>query len=445
MVAQSLYIERMGHLSALRTRGLRLLWVGLVALVPAAAHAGSIGIFGDPDGTVACADIAPGTFALLHVVAFRGDDGETLSGAEFRIEITQPDGWTISYIPPEGTVTVGNFIDRIPSERRDGTGGNLAFIVCPEWNAAGRIALGQLFVFNASGAPTELLVKRHANPPNRGFTCASFTSCDAPYYSQHCNETRLHATCATLASLPPGWSAGGECDTPYSVFGLNRAPDPKWSTPPPPRDVWREALAMLTRRDWIEFPDGALSGTLEQATVHSPGLRHVLQTFAIESAGRAMPCFDLADTVGVGRLGGVVRLTDWSKLWRFTAPHGTNMNAFIEALDQLPEVVFAERNGGSVGFDEAVSDEPALRVPNPLVGSGTIEVLVARSMPATVAIYDVRGRRVRRLFERTLSPGPNTSHWDGTDDAGRAVPPGIYLVRITAGSKSATQKLTFVR
>ena len=61
---------------------------------------------------------------------------------------------------------------------------------------------------------------------------------------------------------------------------------------------------------------------------------------------------------------------------------------------------------------------------------------------ATVEVFDVRGRRVRRLHG---DAGPSGERgrldWDGTDDHGSPVEAGIYWVRIRSGGASRSVKV----
>lgn len=419
--------------------------VGVVlALSPASAAAwdsGHIGIYADSAATRACAEVPAGSYAFLYVIASRGENftGD-VSGVEFRIEVSQPQGWTFQYLAAAGSIMVGNPIDRLPADRHDPSGANVAFPACPQWDAAGHIRLGMLFVRNESGMPTELLVKRRSQPANRGLPCALFTSCDAPWYSTTCHTPRVAIDCDTFVPTP-GLEGGGECDEPYFVFGLNQVPDAIWTTPPRRRDINREILTMLNRRTLIELPEGESEARLPQAIVREPALRAVLQRYAVEWVARAMPCFDLADTVAVTH-GDTVRLTDWSLLWIFTLPAGASAPAFIQELAQLPQVVFAEPNGYAVALDSYATE---FRAPNPLVSRGTLELRVERPMAGRVEIFDVRGRRVRVLLNRLLNAGSNQVVWDGTDDHGQRVRSGVYFVHVAAGARSSRHKLTFVR
>jgi hypothetical protein len=55
---------------------------------------------------------------------------------------------------------------------------------------------------------------------------------------------------------------------------------------------------------------------------------------------------------------------------------------------------------------------------------------------------------VRILLEtkaQGLGPGAYNLTWDGRDDLGRAVAPGVYFIRMEAASQTATRKLIRLR
>lgn len=57
-------------------------------------------------------------------------------------------------------------------------------------------------------------------------------------------------------------------------------------------------------------------------------------------------------------------------------------------------------------------------------------VRLVDAAPLTVRVFDLAGRRVRTLFAGERGGGSFAVAWDGTDAAGRRVPPGIYLFRV---------------
>jgi len=58
-----------------------------------------------------------------------------------------------------------------------------------------------------------------------------------------------------------------------------------------------------------------------------------------------------------------------------------------------------------------------------------------------VRVYDLGGRLVRRMAQqRAVSTGLHAVRWDGRDQQGARVPPGIYyaLVRLDADTEGAS-------
>ncbi len=60
---------------------------------------------------------------------------------------------------------------------------------------------------------------------------------------------------------------------------------------------------------------------------------------------------------------------------------------------------------------------------------------------ADLRIVDVSGRQVRHVWAGQMDGRPATITWNGRDDAGRQVAPGVYLVRLEAGSESVVCRL----
>lgn len=87
-------------------------------------------------------------------------------------------------------------------------------------------------------------------------------------------------------------------------------------------------------------------------------------------------------------------------------------------------------------------------VPNPFNPRTTIGFSVAQSAHVELAVYDVRGRLVRRVLEAPVAAGahPGLAVWDGLDDQGRTAPSGAYFLRMTTdGGFSDAQKVTLLR
>ena len=83
--------------------------------------------------------------------------------------------------------------------------------------------------------------------------------------------------------------------------------------------------------------------------------------------------------------------------------------------------------------------------PNPLASGATIRYALPRSAHVDLRIYDVAGTLVRRLVGEAQAAGYRSTYWNGSDDRGRRVAPGVYYCLFKAGGFLATQKLVVRR
>lgn len=79
--------------------------------------------------------------------------------------------------------------------------------------------------------------------------------------------------------------------------------------------------------------------------------------------------------------------------------------------------------------------------PNPWTASGTVHFQLAHDEDVAIAVYDLRGARVRTVAAGLFAPGPHSLAWDGRDDAGRKLPGGLYVVRFTTAGFARSQKV----
>jgi cytochrome c peroxidase len=75
--------------------------------------------------------------------------------------------------------------------------------------------------------------------------------------------------------------------------------------------------------------------------------------------------------------------------------------------------------------------------PNPFGPNTTLRWSLTESRDVTVTLYDVSGRRVRRLMSARQAPGEHQVTWDGTDRIGKRRSAGVYLYRVEAGPEVA--------
>jgi hypothetical protein len=83
--------------------------------------------------------------------------------------------------------------------------------------------------------------------------------------------------------------------------------------------------------------------------------------------------------------------------------------------------------------------------PNPFDESTTIFYQLAQQQRVTLQVYDLLGRRVRTLVDRSQEQGLHQVEWRADGAGGQPIASGVYLVRMQAGSYTATEKMTVVR
>jgi flagellar hook assembly protein FlgD len=102
-----------------------------------------------------------------------------------------------------------------------------------------------------------------------------------------------------------------------------------------------------------------------------------------------------------------------------------------------------------VGNQTGIGDGPGvaeLRLhhafPNPFRQSTRVEYDLPEGGRTRVTIYDVSGRPVRTLqASEYRAAGSYTLVWNGTDDGGRRVSPGIYFTRLETPDAVRTQRI----
>lgn len=123
----------------------------------------------------------------------------------------------------------------------------------------------------------------------------------------------------------------------------------------------------------------------------------------------------------------------------------------LRAREYFPALIDCS---GTVGISEDPGESPAdgghprsfslsQNYPNPFNPATEIEVHVPGQVPSrcSLVIRDVRGRVVRRLLDRDLSPGRHTVVWNGEDERGIPIGSGIYLYTLGTGNRSITKKM----
>jgi len=122
--------------------------------------------------------------------------------------------------------------------------------------------------------------------------------------------------------------------------------------------------------------------------------------------------------------------------WEDTRIEGQGYNIFAR-VDRFSTSVIP------VGVPEKYVLYP--NYPNPFNPATTISYAVPQPAHVQVQIFDVNGRKVKRLVDQACNAGIHSVVWNGTDEADRKVSSGIYICRFSAGEVVLHRKLILVK
>ena len=99
-----------------------------------------------------------------------------------------------------------------------------------------------------------------------------------------------------------------------------------------------------------------------------------------------------------------------------------------------------------VGVDDgAAAPGFGLTVSNPFRDRATIRYALPETGPASIDIYDIRGRLVASPVDGVVSAGSHALLWDGRGGAGGSLATGVYFCRLHAGNRVETKRMILLR
>lgn len=106
------------------------------------------------------------------------------------------------------------------------------------------------------------------------------------------------------------------------------------------------------------------------------------------------------------------------------------------------------------GEGSQIVDEPIVPIsdlqlfpccPNPFVEDAELKFYSEKAERLTLAIYNLKGQKVRTLFNSEFTSGYHSINWDGRDYTGTQVASGIYFARLSTLREQKVQKFVRIR
>jgi hypothetical protein len=101
----------------------------------------------------------------------------------------------------------------------------------------------------------------------------------------------------------------------------------------------------------------------------------------------------------------------------------------ISADDMEPLILTVTQKAMTVGVDETVNSAPIKYYPTPFTREMAVEIANPSLDEVTVEIYSISGQKIRTLA-RAQKGAKISLRWDGGNEQGQQVAPGIYLLKV---------------
>jgi hypothetical protein len=143
---------------------------------------------------------------------------------------------------------------------------------------------------------------------------------------------------------------------------------------------------------------------------------------------------------------GLYILMLWAGTYDVTATHPDyepvthNDVTVSESQTVFLDFVFQSVNNSDAEIPAAVT-ALAGNFPNPFSRSTDIRYSLKEAAEVSISIYNLKGQLVRNLASIQKSLGSHSISWNCKDNSGKAVPGGLYFVRMKAGKHSFTHKM----
>jgi len=214
--------------------------------------------------------------------------------------------------------------------------------------------------------------------------------------------------------------------------------------------TWRESSAS-TLNDCVAAYPGLI-------TMEEMGLQNTCAVFDTALATRESEIlfketltFSTHRGVGVSRKpasGGTHRADGAQFVFLSGRPYRWNHDQLRANVEFILGGLFGEPYTPPTGVAEttrAPAFDLAQNYPNPFNPHTTMRFSLPERRIVQIRVYDVSGRLVAILADRSYPAGPHSVEWDGISRSGQPAASGIYFYRLQAGQDTATRKMLLLR
>ncbi len=105
-----------------------------------------------------------------------------------------------------------------------------------------------------------------------------------------------------------------------------------------------------------------------------------------------------------------------------------------------------EWQGNEISHDQLpVTNTNITNYPNPFNPSTTIKLELAETGEVDLAVYNIKGQKVKTLMDCTIAAGTYKCVWNGKDEQGKSVCSGQYIIKLHQNGKETAKKIMLLK
>lgn len=135
----------------------------------------------------------------------------------------------------------------------------------------------------------------------------------------------------------------------------------------------------------------------------------------------------------------------------YTFPAAGTYYLIFDSVDEIISSPWTAIGSLTCNFTDVPDVAPArvlgLRTtgPNPFRSMTTLAYSLPQRGRTTLSVFDLQGREVRRLVDSEIEAGDHSAVWDGHNDQGTRLGPGVYFAHLASGSGQVVRRMIFIR
>ena len=189
-------------------------------------------------------------------------------------------------------------------------------------------------------------------------------------------------------------------------------------------------------------PDGSMIDTSFRAlfvwskSIDSDPGDNIKYSMCLKNSSSSVRFRDLTDTMFLLAMNTLKENCEYS--WYIDATDGIDTTSSEQTFKfKTPAISFPKEFPGILHMDQ--------NYPNPFNQMTSIRFAVSLSTQVSIAIYDITGHEIIRLWNNTVNAGYYLISWDGKNSKRMIMGSGIYFCKVTAGEYSDVKKMVLLK